>query len=308
MAGPRAPLPPLELVNRVCDLSNVGDPLAQYEQMGRDTREQILELLPEGWSFEGKRVLDLGCGAGRVLRHFTDEARDAEIWGCDIDEPSIAWLREQLCPPLHVVATDEAPPLPFDDGSFDLIWAISVFSHLTDLWAEWLLEVHRLLADSGILIATFVDHTGSEVLWGERVDEDRVGMNRLMRANPWASGGPVVLHSEWWIRAHWGRAFSVEEINHADLPATRGNWALLRKKPVSLSPADLRAPEPGMEQRELRAAEHNLEQLERELERAVGTSRRIAADYEGSWSWRLTRPMRAIGRGFRRRRRPDQTD
>ena len=56
---------------------------------GRATRLEILERLPESWSFAGRRVLDFGCGAGRTLRHFVTEAEVGEFHGCDIDGPSI---------------------------------------------------------------------------------------------------------------------------------------------------------------------------------------------------------------------------
>ena len=52
------PLPPVELALRV-GVPDHDDPLGSYERLGRDSRELVLDLLPEGWSFEGKRVLDL---------------------------------------------------------------------------------------------------------------------------------------------------------------------------------------------------------------------------------------------------------
>ncbi len=103
-----------------------------------------------------RRALDFGCGAGRVLRHFNDGAQHSEISGCDIDEPSIAWARERLAPPFHPFAVAEVPGLPQPDEYFDVAWALSVFTHLTDHWAGWLLELHRVLRPSGYLIATFM--------------------------------------------------------------------------------------------------------------------------------------------------------
>ncbi len=126
-----------------------------YEMRGHAGRDQIVSMLPTGWSFEGKRVLDFGCGAGRTLRYFLDEAEIAEFWGCDIDEASIAWLSEHLSPPIHPVRTNEIPPIPRPEGYFDLVYAVSVFTHLTDSWSQWLLELHRLLRDEGLLIATY---------------------------------------------------------------------------------------------------------------------------------------------------------
>jgi len=32
--------------------------------MGAESKRRILEALPADWSFEGKRILDFGCGAG----------------------------------------------------------------------------------------------------------------------------------------------------------------------------------------------------------------------------------------------------
>ena len=76
-----------------------------------------MNLLPAGWSFDGKRVLDFGCGAGRTLRHFLTEAESADFWGADIDAPSIEWMQEALCPPLQAWRCGPAPPLGLEHGS-----------------------------------------------------------------------------------------------------------------------------------------------------------------------------------------------
>ena len=102
-----------------------------------------------------------------------------------------------------------APPLPFEDATFDVVWSIAVFTHLTDQWAPWLLELRRVMRPGGILIASVMGSGASDALAGEPWDADRVGMNVLGYGRPWQAGGPMVLHSEWWIRAHWGRAFEI---------------------------------------------------------------------------------------------------
>ena len=138
------PTPPLELAQRVGWIDD-DDVMSVYEAIGERSRARLERLLPEDWSWEGKRILDFGCGAGRTLRHFLDEARAAEFYGCDIDSPSIAWLSEHLSPPFHVFESGELPSLPQPDGFFDLVYAFSVFTHLGDEWAGWLLELHRVL-------------------------------------------------------------------------------------------------------------------------------------------------------------------
>ena len=99
---------------------------------GADARQVVLDTLPDGWSPDGKRILDFGAGAGKVLRHLLDDWKGAELQGCDIDRASIEWLGANLSPPVHAFVNRETPPLDCGDGRFDLVLAMSVFTHLTD--------------------------------------------------------------------------------------------------------------------------------------------------------------------------------
>ena len=292
-----------------------------YEMLGSESRDQIVSMLPEDWSFDGKKVLDFGCGSGRTLRHFLDEAERAEFWGCDIDGSSITWVREHLSPPIQAFPNAPIPPISRPNGYYDLIYAISVFTHLTDTWSEWLLDLHRLLADGGLLIATYMGEGMSKWLASEPWEEDRVGMNVLRSWQGWDEGGPLVLHSDWWIRAHWGRAFEIVDV--VDQPEMGGelgrhSWALLRKRPGQLTAADLEAFEPG-EEREVKALRHNLRQLQAEVAKQVDERRdeedalrgeierarqqldKTIAAYEGSLSWQVTKPIRTIAKRRRER-------
>jgi SAM-dependent methyltransferase len=224
------PLPPVELALRV-GVPDHDDPLGSYERLGRDSRELVLDLLPEDWSFEGKRVLDFGAGAGKVLRHFAAEARTAEFHGCDIDGPSVDWLKRELCPPFHAFRNEESPPLPVPDAQYDLVLALSVFTHLTRGWSDWLLELHRVLEDDGLLIATFLGRAAAEVYTGKPFDEEKVGMKVLHRRQGWDLGGPTVFHSEWWLREHWGRAFEFVELRPGTNPGEHGVVLLSKGEP-----------------------------------------------------------------------------
>jgi SAM-dependent methyltransferase len=192
-------------------LLDADDVTTAYADVGRRIHDQIIELLPPDWSLSGRRVLDFGCGAGRVLRHFIDHA-DCELHGCDVDEPSIRWIGEHLSPPLHAIVNSELPPLPYADDSFDLIYVASVFTHITDAWSAWLLELRRLLNADGVLIATFLGPPMYEEFVGEPWDEARIGMNVIAHYAPWNEGGPFVFHSPWWLERHWGRAFEIVQL------------------------------------------------------------------------------------------------
>ena len=279
----RIPFPPSRLMWRVGCPRSERRLQAEYDRRGGVIKEAIVGLLPDGWTFEGKRVLDFGCGSGRVLRHFVPEAAAGvgEFWGCDTHEPSVRWLQANLCPPLRVDHNGPAPPLPVAGGTFDLVWAVAVFTHLTDSWAAWLLELHRVLATGGLLVATFIGEGASAETLGERWDEDRVGMNTLCCGRDWDMGGPLALHSPWWVREHWGRAFDVLDVRPSGFAGPGGQGvALLRRRDAALTVADLErwaADEP----REWEALRHNRRQLEREL-----------AGLRATRSWRMTAPLR----------------
>jgi SAM-dependent methyltransferase len=274
---------------------------------GPQTREILLELIPEDFDWEGKRVMDFGCGAGRTLTHFKEEAELAEIWGVDVYEPALSAVERELCPPMHAQLSDTDPPLPFEAESFDLIWAISVWTHMTDNALPWLAEMHRILKPGGLLIATYMGESHSEILAGEPWDEDRIGMNVLRHYQSWDRGGPMVLISDWWVREHWGRAFDVLEIRH---DVQKFNWPLLRKRDVEVTAEELARPSD--DPRELAAVRHNLKQAQRELEMALNEGEehteaerqryeRMRAKFENSLSWRVTEPLRAARRLGRRR-------
>lgn len=264
------PYPPLELAERVGSLAAAEDPWKAYDELGESLRAEVLAALGPGWSFAGRRALDFGCGAGRTLRHLLPEAAEGEIWGCDIDAASIGWLEQALSPPLRVFVNGPEPPLPQPDGYFDAIWAISVFSHLSRSWSRWLLELHRVLADDGLLLATVIGRDMAEVVTGERWEESRIGMNVLKPAAGWDEGGPMVLHSPWWIRAHWGRAFEILALEERGFSPPRWGSSqcgvLMRKRPGTFTPEQLEAPEPG-EEREAIALAHNRTQLLAEIAR-----------------------------------------
>lgn len=276
---------------------NARHPADVFEERGRDQWRFIKSHLPDEWSFEGKRILDFGCGVGRVLRHAVAEDPEGEFWGCDIDTRSVEWLRGHLSPPAHIFQTGDWPPMQQADRHFDLIYAFSVFTHLVDSWSAWLLELHRVLKDDGVLIAT-VFGPGHSSFAGESIDEDIIGMNVLFPAAAWDAGGPLILHSEWWLRTHWGRAFEILELRPGEPagppPLFGQSVVVMRKRRGVFTTEELECPQPD-EPRELAALSQNVSSLEREVARH--------AVYLTSRSWKLTAPLRAMARGLRKRSR-----
>lgn len=115
---------------------------------------------------EYPRWLDFGCGSGRVARHILGTSVVSSLVGVDIDDTAIRWISGRLAR-AKFLAIDPSPPLSFPDGSFDVIYAVSVFTHLDESSAtSWFHELTRALAPEGLLILT----TLSPVLTFERAD------------------------------------------------------------------------------------------------------------------------------------------
>ncbi len=286
----RLPYPPFELANRVLQLpSNDLPGFVAYELAGRELRDEMVKLLPAGTTLEGARILDFGCGAGRTMRHFLDEARSGELVGVDIDERSVDWVNENLNPPLKASVCGIDPPLELDDGTFDFAYAVSVFTHLSGNSAEWLLELHRVLRPGGLLMASYMGEWNSEAIAGEPWDPDRIGMNLLHHNRPWDDGGPMVLMSDWWVDEHWGRAF---EIVNRNPWVYNQHWVMLRKKDVRLTAAELLAPSD--DPREFRALRHNIAQLQREVD--------AATELGSAWGRRMHRRRSKLTAPLRRLR------
>jgi SAM-dependent methyltransferase len=294
MPEDRLPLPPPGLAARVGVPEDI-DPLEFYVNEGRRLRGVIERLLPAGWDWEGKRALDFGCGAARVLRQFEPEAHTAELYGCDIDRTSVEWDVANLSPPFHFFHSELAPPLALADGSLDLVWAMSVFTHISGSWGAWLAELHRVLDAGGIAIASFLGEPMWQALLHKPYAEDEVGM---AVAHGWEGPDAWVFHSEWWLREHWGRAFDVLAVEHpprgADgtLEITHG-YVALRRREVDVSAAELERIDPA-EPRELAALQTEVRLLREEL--AVMAS---AAAARAGWHDAVPAPVRRLARRLR---------
>lgn len=139
------PLPPRRLMVRVAGTADAD----WFLRSGRAAYDAIAAHVP---LHEVESVLDFGCGCGRVLRYW--EGHSGFVAGSDQDAGAIDWCRTNLRF-ARCERNELAPPLPFEDASFDLVYALSVFTHLTaDLQTEWRDELARVLRPGGRLLLT----------------------------------------------------------------------------------------------------------------------------------------------------------
>ncbi|MFC5741207.1 class I SAM-dependent methyltransferase [Dyella tabacisoli] len=106
-------------------------------------------------TLDGLRVLDWGCGWGRLARVFSSSEKFSELWGADIDEDNLAWARANI-PKVTFLQVPLYPPTTLPSDHFDLIYGLSVMTHLThESQEKWLAEIRRVLRPGGCAILTF---------------------------------------------------------------------------------------------------------------------------------------------------------
>jgi SAM-dependent methyltransferase len=131
------PLPPARL-----RLMVAGVPQADWFLAGGAAAAQsIRDAVPVPLESMGS-ILDFGCGCGRVARQWKE--LPAEICGSDANATLVAWCRENL-PFGEFDVNGPEPPLPYADDSFDLVYAMSVLTHLpVATQRRWMAELARV--------------------------------------------------------------------------------------------------------------------------------------------------------------------
>ena len=133
--------------------------------------EEMAALLQRNGLRAGDRVLDIGCGVGRVAIPLT-RFLTGSYEGFDIVRRWVRWCSRHITkrhPNFRFTHANiynshynrrgvaaSTFRFPYDDASFDFAFATSVFTHLDlDAARHYLAEAHRVLRPGGRLVATF---------------------------------------------------------------------------------------------------------------------------------------------------------
>lgn len=121
----------------------------------------------------GKKILDFGCGSSRILRHMDKNKFD--LTGSDYNEEAIEWCKRNISG-IKFILNGLTPPLDAKSDSFNFIYAISVFTHLSEeVQLQWLDELERVSVDNGCIMITLHGERHSSKLLPEELKKFREG-------------------------------------------------------------------------------------------------------------------------------------
>jgi SAM-dependent methyltransferase len=101
------------------------------------------------------RVLEWGCGPGRILRPIAAALGPAVMLdGCDPNPACIAAARA-YAPAASLALSAPAPPAPYPENTFDAVYGVSILTHLDAPYAlAWIMDLRRILKPGGLAILT----------------------------------------------------------------------------------------------------------------------------------------------------------
>jgi ubiquinone/menaquinone biosynthesis C-methylase UbiE len=203
--------PPVHLIKRV----HGADDVFGFDAVGRTAASDLAASIG---AHAPKSILDFGCGCGRVMRHLWPVFPKAAFSGSDIDGEAIKWCDTNLGDRATFAVNAPMPPLPFEDSSFDFVYAVSVFTHLPeDMQFSWLEELRRVTMPGGIVALT--TH-GEKIFAKMGLNEEQ---NSSFRSNGFfyytvgsTDGLPdfyrTTFHTHGYIEDKWSKYFDVTGI------------------------------------------------------------------------------------------------
>jgi SAM-dependent methyltransferase len=209
----------------------------EFIEGGRDAARVLLDAAGPAERFSD--VLDFGCGSGRVLPSVASLVPGGSCAGVDVDAEAIAWAARQFSE-LRWGVCGFDPPLEFDEASFDLVYSISVFSHLdSEAQDRWLAELARVLRPGGVALLSIHGPSAFEQFrtgavrsgWteGDAFDRHPLGLDefafmpyvrsRWNAADLPGVGGDygLAFHGHGYVRQRWSQWFSVARIQERAL-------------------------------------------------------------------------------------------
>lgn len=222
------PLPPALMRDKV--VKGVFQP-AKFLREGQAVARAITSFLAANGVpvTAGERVFEWGCGCGRVVRHL--RKLGLVIEGSDVDAELVEWCRAHIDPAAFLV-NGYLPPLSAPNNSYDLVYSISVFTHITQEAADaWIRELARIAKPGGRIVISLLPGKGGQGVTEE--DRPDLGIKRDWLGK---DGAPEVylntFHDTHWVQERWRDVVRLQAVQEL---AIRGRQNLLLFRPVKRS-------------------------------------------------------------------------
>jgi SAM-dependent methyltransferase len=142
-----APFPPSDMMYRVSGLRDEQD----FAQHGKHLFLALSQASPKPLALY-RSILDFGVGSGRVARMFM--GFKGSYVGADVDHELVNWVSGAMSW-VTPMCTIPREPLRCPDAVFELVIAVSVFTHMNELDSEFYLrELHRVTRPGATLLLT----------------------------------------------------------------------------------------------------------------------------------------------------------
>jgi SAM-dependent methyltransferase len=148
-------IPPVSILYDIlgtCDIEG-------FYQSGKEHASSVRDIICQSHNDRPLKIFEWGCGPARVLQYLQSPSEDRwDLYGSDYNPKTVDWWRKSF-PHIVFLNNELEPPIQAESASFDVIYCISVFTHLSEpLHYKWIDEIMRLLKPGGLFIGTFHGH------------------------------------------------------------------------------------------------------------------------------------------------------
>jgi len=130
--------------------------IGYYFNDGQNSAQQLSKLLLEVCNYDSQQkinILEFASGYGCVTRHLSNVLPFANVTACDIHLEAINFIREKLR--AEAILSKSVPEQLDLDGKFDVVFALSFFSHMPKTtFTRWLRKLTSLVKPGGHVIFT----------------------------------------------------------------------------------------------------------------------------------------------------------
>ena len=169
---------------------------AERDRPGWDDELEVLARVVA--SLPPAKTLDVACGTGFLTRHLR-----GDVVGLDQSDAMLAVARRQA--PNASFVQGDALDLPFEDGSFDRVFASYFYCHLQEPDRLRFLDAARRVADELVVVGSIQRPGEASERWEERVLSDGsrwTVYKRVFEPEQLADelgGGRVVFAGDWFV-------------------------------------------------------------------------------------------------------------